>query len=79
MVELSPQMNNLKLFFCTRKLLWFEITKMLIAVNEKNLLCHLLYILTQFRSVPTCKLGDCHKTDSQQLTELWFYVPLDTK
>ena len=48
MVELSPQMNNWKLFFRIRKLLWFEITKMLIAVNEKNLLCHLLYILTQF-------------------------------
>jgi len=26
----------------TRKLLWFEITKMLIAVQETNLSCHLL-------------------------------------
>jgi len=34
-----------------RKLLWFEITKMLIAVYEKKLLCHLLQFSAHTRSV----------------------------
>ena len=35
----------------TRKLLWFEITKMLTAVQEKNLLYHLVYFLAHFYSL----------------------------
>jgi len=38
----------------TRKLLWFEITKMLIAVPKINLLCHLLYFSAHCR----CPLFD---------------------
>jgi len=34
----------------TRKLLWFEIAKMLIAVKEK-ILCHLLQFSAHFRSL----------------------------
>jgi len=35
----------------TRKLLWFEITKMLIAVHKINLLCCSLYFSAHFRSI----------------------------
>jgi len=35
----------------TRKLLWFEITEMLIAVKNQNLLCYLLYFSAHVRSI----------------------------
>jgi len=35
----------------TRTLLWFENTKLVIAVKEKKLLCHLLHFPAYFRSL----------------------------
>ena len=40
----------------TRKLLWFEITKTLIAVQKINLLCYLLQFSAHFRSLYSVSL-----------------------
>ena len=37
----------------THKLLWFEISKMLLAALKINLLCHLLQFMAHFSSVLT--------------------------
>jgi len=61
----------------TRKLLWFEITKMLIAVIMKNLLCHLNIIIFGTLSFPVVINSEfvcsyCSDADvSNVSTECW--------
>jgi len=71
-VARSPIYTETILSNSTRELLWFEITKMLIAVKKINLLCYLLFVIYYnfwYTSVPYSSSKSVYRSEGIAIAE----------